>query len=275
MYTKFYNFKERPFSVTPDARFFYSSPIHREALDSLYYAVVERRGFAVLTGDIGTGKTTVWRTLIKRLDKKIKTAVITNTHLTSKQLVGVLLDEMDILTHSVSKAQMISKLNKYLIEQFSEGNTVVLIVDEAQNLSPTTLEEIRMLSNLETDEEKLLQILLIGQPEFMDKLAQKELSQLRQRISVTVQLRPLTREEADGYIKFRINKVSQDGYRDIFTPRAIDKIYEYSKGVPRLINTICDGSLLVGFANGQHTIDENTVDSSIEEFLSFTCMMNK
>jgi len=275
MYTQFYGFKERPFNVTPDARFFYPSHTHKDALESLYYAVNEKRGFAVLSGSIGAGKTTVWRTLLKRLSPSTKVAVITNTHLTGRQLIEVLLEEFNIESKRLSKTQMLARLNKYLIEQFSQNNNVLLIIDEAQNLAPAVLEEIRMLSNLETEAEKLLQILLIGQNELKDKLVMKNLSQLRQRITVTVHINPLTREETENYMNFRISKVSDKTVKDVFTQDAIDKIHEYSNGVPRLINSICDGALLVGYATSTQLANSEMVSEAVNDFLACACLVNK
>ncbi|MGD9014470.1 MAG: AAA family ATPase, partial [Candidatus Omnitrophota bacterium] len=185
MYENFYHLKEKPFNLNPDSKFFFPSEKHTEALSSLLYTINERRGFAVITGEIGSGKTTVCRTLLNKLESGTKLALITNTHLTPKQLICAILEELDVeFNYNWSKTKLLACLNAYLIEQLSLNFNVILVIDEAQNLNLKTLEEVRMLSNLETEKEKLIQIVLLGQPELKDKLDSEDLVQLRQRVSI-------------------------------------------------------------------------------------------
>ena len=264
MYEHFYGFKEPPFNLTPNSRFFYSSPKHLEAIDSLYYAIIERKGFAVITGEIGCGKTTVCRALLNRLDTKVKTALVTNSHLSGRDLLAVILEDLEVEFRPGSKARLLSQLNTFLIEQLSRDNNVVVIIDEAQNLTPSVLEDVRMLSNLETETEKLIQIILMGQPELKKKLALQRLEQLRQRINVYYHLTGLTAEETRDYIKHRL-KIASDSDGSFFSEEAIRVIHAYSKGVPRLINQICDSALLSGYISETKTIDEKIVKEVIAE----------
>ena len=264
MYEKFYQFTEKPFNITPDSKFFFPSAIHEEALNSLLYAINERRGFVVVTGEIGAGKTTIIRTLLNKLSFNTKVVTITNTHLTCKELVAEILDDLEVPYQPGTKQKLLSQLNKYLIEQLRQDVNVVLIIDEAQNLTPTVLEEVRMLSNLETEKEKLIQIILVGQPQLKVKLESEKLAQFKQRISVYYHLAFLSQEETRQYISHRLKLVSQNGI-DIFTPEAVNLIYGYSQGTPRLINLVCDSALLSGFAYEKKSIDEKIVSEVIEE----------
>jgi len=264
MYEKFYGFKENPFNMTPDSRYFYPSEKHLEALDSLIYAINERKGFVVITGEIGSGKTTVCRTLLNRLNANTKVSLILNTHVNSKELISMILEDFGVEPVKGTKARLLNQLNNFLIEELSQDNNIVLIIDEAQNLSQTVLEEIRMLSNLETEKEKLIQIILIGQPELREKLHLKSLEQFKQRISLHYHLKTLDKKETEGYIKHRLKLSSNNGY-DIFTPRAISKIYNYTQGIPRLINLLCDRALLNGFISTKHKVDKQLIEESIKE----------
>ena len=264
MYHKFYGFKEPPFNLTPNSRFFYSSTKHTEALSTLLYAIKERKGFVVITGDIGSGKTTVCRTLVNQLDPKTKTALITNTHMSGKDLLMAILEDLEVDFEPGSKSKLHSQLNQYLIEQLRYDNNVVLIIDEAQNLTPGVLEEVRMLSNLETENEKMIQIIFLGQPELKKKLALSKLEQLRQRIAVYYHLTPLNKEDTIKYILHRL-KVASGSDHEFFTKGALDLIYEFSKGVPRLINQICDSAFLTGFVCETKKIDERIVEEVVSE----------
>jgi len=264
MYFKFYNFKEAPFNMTPNSRFFFESAKHTEALSTLIYAVEERKGFVVITGDIGSGKTTVCRTLLNKLNSTTQTALITNTHLSGKDLLCSILEDLEIEYTPGSKSKLLSRLNHYLIEQLRLDNNVVVIIDEAQNLSPGVLEEIRMLSNLETENEKLIQIILLGQPELKKKLSMAKLEQLRQRIAVFYHLVPLTKEETKQYIVYRLN-IASESARQYFTDEALDIVYQYSNGVPRLINQICDSALLNGFIYGKDIISGELMREVVSE----------
>ncbi len=259
MYKNFYGLKEKPFNVTPDARFFFPSEKHLEALNCLIYTINERKGFAVITGEIGSGKTTVWHTLLSKLDKTTKVVLITETFLTPKQIIMAILDDLGVpFKDRWPKVRLLSLLNNYLLEQASLGFNVVLVIDEAQNLSLSTLEEVRMLSNLETDKEKLLQIILMGQPELRDILNLEEMEQIKQRITLYYHLTPLDEGETKNYISHRLKIAGING-KQIFTSQALDKVYLYSGGVPRLINSLCDRALLTGFIREIKLIDEEIV----------------
>ncbi|MCM8823086.1 MAG: AAA family ATPase [Candidatus Omnitrophica bacterium] len=265
MYEKFYGLNEKPFNVTPDTKFFFPSEKHEEALNSLIFAIIERKGFVVITGEIGSGKTTVWHVLLKRLVRGTKIALITNTHLTPKQIIMAILDEFEVpFKDNASKIKLMSLLNKFLIEQISLGINVVVIIDEAQNLSISALEEVRMLSNLETEKEKLIQVILLGQPELRDKLKKKEMEQLRQRIAVYYHILPLDKEETKNYINHRLKLAGANG-KVIFDNEAVEKIYFYSRGTPRKINTLCDRALLTGFIKEATIINKYIVDESASD----------
>jgi len=264
MYQKFFGFSAKPFNTTPDSRFFFPSPKHTEALNSLIYAIGERKGFVVVTGEIGAGKTTVTRTLLSKLEPSTKVAYITNTHLTCKELIAEILDELEVEYKGGSKQKLLSQLNNYLIQQLAQDTNVVLIIDEAQNLTPKVLEEIRMLSNLETEKEKLIQIILIGQPQLKVKLENARLVQFKQRIAMYYHLNPLTKDESRDYITHRLKLVSSNGV-DIFSPRALDVIYEHSSGIPRLINLICDSALLSGYVYETKNITEKIINEVLKE----------
>lgn len=264
MYHKFYGFKEAPFNLTPNSRFFYESNKHVEALSTLIYAIESRKGFVVITGDIGSGKTTVCRTLLNKLDSRTQTALITNTHISGKDMLCSILDDLNIEYTPGSKAQLLSQLNVYLIQQLRNDNNVVVIIDEAQNLKPAVLEEVRMLSNLETENEKLVQIILLGQPELKQKLALPQLEQLRQRIAVFYHLTPLTQEDAIKYILHRL-RVASSSDKKYFTDEALGLIYQSSKGVPRLINQLCDSALLNGFIYEKEVVDLDLMQEVVKE----------
>jgi len=264
MYEKFYDFSEKPFNASPDSKFFFPSAKHLEALNRLIYAINEKKGFVVITGEIGAGKTTVYRTLLNKLDLNTKVAVITNTHLTAKELIAEILDELEIEYQGGTKQKLLSQLNHYLIRQLSEDMKIVLIIDGAQNLTPKVLEEVRMLSNLETEKEKLIQIILVGQPQLKAKLEHPRLAQFKQRIAVYYHLYPLTKEEVQRYILHRLSLVSSNGL-DIFSPGAVDLIYQHSGGIPRLINLICDSALLSGYIYETKSVGEEIVKAVVKE----------
>lgn len=264
MYHKFYGFNEPPFNLTPNSKYFFESAKHTEALSTLLYAINERKGFCVVTGNIGSGKTTVCRRLINELDAKTQVALITNSHLSAKDLLINILDDLEIQYERGSKSKLHAQLNEYLISQLMRDNNVVLIIDEAQNLTPSVLEEVRMLSNLETENEKLLQIIFLGQPELKRKLAMPQLEQLRQRIAVYFHLTPLDETDAKRYILHRLKIASGNGH-EVFTDDAIKNIYRFSQGVPRLINQICDSALLTGYIGEKKQIDEVIIKEVIGE----------
>lgn len=267
MYKKFYNFTEKPFNATPDSKFFFASNKHTEALNSLIYAINERKGFIVITGEIGAGKTTVSRTLqalLSNIDRETKIALITNTHITQKELIEEILDELNVEYVPGGKRKLIKQLNKFLIEQLAMNIKVVVIIDEAQNLTPKVLEEIRMLSNLETEKEKLIQIILMGQPQLKAKLHHPKLEQFKQRIAVNYHLASLTKEETHEYVKHRIKLVSAENLL-IFSPEAIDAIFSHSHGIPRIINLICDSALLTGYIVDTKIITPSIIHEVVKE----------
>ncbi|MCL2648412.1 MAG: AAA family ATPase [Phycisphaerales bacterium] len=278
MYLSHYNLKHFPFRNTPDPHFFFETPRHNEALASLVYAVEQRRGFVLLSGDIGSGKTLLTHMLIRRLEDHAQLALIRNTHLNSSQFVRLLCDEFSIKLpdppphspHS-NKAAMLIAFNQFLIHQLAEDRLVVVIIDEAQNLSDKVLEELRMLSNLETSCEKLIQIVLVGQPELRDKVSQPHLEQLRQRIALTYHLAPLTLNEVADYILHRLQIASAEGGgKALFTPEAIARIAHFSRGTPRIINGLCDNALLFAFSAGTTLIDEPLIDRVLKHSLHLT-----
>ncbi len=264
MYYQYYGFKEPPFNLTPNSKFFFQSEKHMEALSTLIYAINERKGFVVITGDIGSGKTTVCRTLLNQLDPKTQTALITNTRLGGKDLLLTIMNDLEIKYEPGSKAKLHAQLNNYLIDQLTHDRNVVVIIDEAQNLSPTVLEEVRLLSNLETENEKLIQIIFLGQPELKQKLALPKLEQLRQRIAVYFELTPLNYEDSKKYIFHRL-EIASDSKREFFTAEAIDYVYQFSKGIPRLINQLCDSSLLTAYTKEATIIDTEIIKEVISE----------
>ncbi len=266
MYEKFYGFTGRPFNMTPDSAFFFASSKHEEALNRLLVAISEKSGFAVITGEIGSGKTTVCRTLLNRLDPMTKVALVLNTHLGKKELLTTILEDLGVEYRSRSKTHILSALDKYLIEQAAKDVNVVLIIDEAQNLTPSLLEEVRMLSNLETEREKLIQIILIGQPELRKKLAQPKLEQFSQRIVLYYHLEPLNRFETEDYINFRLEKTG-NGSTCVFSREAVAEIYKYSNGIPRLINLACHNALISGLVYDARLITGDIASEAIQELM--------
>ena len=266
MYTSYFGFKESPFNLTPDPRYLFLSPHHREALEHLLYGINERKGFIAITGGIGTGKTTLCRALLDQLDKSTKSALIFNSFINEKELLEIINQEFGIhLDPGVqTKKEHIDRLNQFLLKTYSGGGNAVLLIDEAQNLSHTVLEQIRMLSNLETEKEKLIQIVLVGQSELKELLASSSLRQLNERIMVRYELRPLAHMDVQGYIEHRL--VVAGGRGNLrFTKGAFKTIYRYSQGNPRRINAVCDRALLIAYAREKYTISKGMVGSAIEE----------
>jgi general secretion pathway protein A len=263
MYLTFYGLSEKPFNTTPDPKFLYLTPGHREALAQLLYGVHENKGFIVLTGEVGTGKTTLLQALLQRLDGDTAVAFIFNSTLSFDGIFEYMLEDFGIAKTAASQAQRQVALNNFLIERRRAGQNTVLILDEAQNLDPPTLEKIRLLSNFETPREKLLQILLVGQPELEAKLQLPELRQLRQRIGLRCRIPVLTPQETSDYIRTRLRLA---GARDpgLFTDRTIARISEYAGGIPRVINIVCDHCLLYGYADQKQKIHCDIVDQAIE-----------
>jgi type II secretory pathway predicted ATPase ExeA len=264
MYDQYFGFQESPFSVTPDPNFFYENPVYQEAYASLRYGIAAKKGFIAITGEVGTGKTTLLRKLMHDFDKTVHFACIFNTLLTFDDLLWVALRDLGVPSERKDRLIMLDDLNTYLVEQFNAGHSVCLLIDEAQDLGDESLEGLRLLSNLETNKQKLLQIVLIGQPELNAKLDKPTLRQLKQRIAVQCKIVPLDEEEVGSYINFRLRVVNYHG-KDLFEPEAIQKIALYSKGIPRLINILCDNALLTAFAASQKTVSANMVGEAASD----------
>ncbi len=255
MYQGFYNLQEMPFNVTPDPRFLYLSPTHQEALAHLKYGVEQKKGFIVLTGEVGSGKTTLCRCLLEDLSPDTyETVLILNPRMNEEQLVLAILRELGEEVNEVTMADRTGLLNEALFRRIEEGKEIVMIIDEAQNLSFEVLEQVRLLSNLETCDQKLLQIILMGQPEFKIRIKEERLRQLRQRILVYYDLSPLNMPETAAYIQHRLTTAGSNG-RPRFTERALRSIYAKTKGMPRLINNLCDKSLLSGYLRNSDEIN--------------------
>jgi general secretion pathway protein A len=254
MYETYFNLRVKPFELVPDPHFIFLSKSHKKALSFLNYGIQERSGFILLTGEIGSGKTTLIRDLYNKHNERVVLAKIFNTCVTSEQLLAMINDDFGLPVQGRDKVTLISDLNSFLVEQYALGNQPTLIIDEAQNLGADLLEEIRMLSNLETDDCKLLQIILVGQPELRTILAAPKLLQLRQRININCHIQALNRLETEQYITHRLD-VAGNATAVVFPSETLDYIFHYSKGIPRLINIICDFLLLSAFAEETNTID--------------------
>ncbi len=247
MYLEHYGLSRAPFEMTPDPGFLFLGEVHREGLATLVYAVQSRKGFVMLTGEVGTGKTTLLHSLLSQLDQDTASAFVFNPRLEPLDFFKVMFDELGIETECKTKGEYLIALNRMLIDQLAKDRSTLLIVDEAQNLSPEMLEEIRLLSNLETPSSKLLQIMLVGQPELKDMLAKPELRQLRQRIVLRHHLRAFNELETSLYIDERLRLSGYTG-KGIFDGGALREVYRVTQGVPRLINVVCDGTLLLGYS---------------------------
>jgi general secretion pathway protein A len=266
MYLSFYGLSEKPFSITPDPRYLYLSGLHAEALAHLVYGIDEAGGFIQLTGEVGTGKTTIIRSLLARAPKNAEIALILNPRMNAPEFMLTICEELGIMVPDEAEGSvkdLIDILNRYLLRVHSEGRRVVLIVDEAQNLAPELMEQVRLLTNLETETQKLLQIILIGQPELREVLARNDLRQLAQRITGRYHLDPLSRAEALGYVKHRLRIAGATA--DIFSNAALNEVYRVSGGVPRLINIISDRALLGGYSEDRHRITAPMVRRAASE----------
>ena len=265
MYLELYGLKSSPFNITSDPQFFFESLSHKEALAALIYGIQERKGIILITGEVGTGKTTLCKTLLKKLPSEVKTSLILNPYFSEVQLLRAIVEDFGLEVKKRSRLDIIEKLNSFLVNISLSGKNAVLIIDEAQNLTNRQLEQIRLLSNLETAKDKLLQIILVGQPELKEKLSKFDLRQIRQRIFVKHDIFPLREEEVKEYVEYRLH---QAGTTEInILPESYKVIYEFSKGIPRLVNMICDRALLLGFVKESKVFDQEMFKTCIEELL--------
>jgi general secretion pathway protein A len=264
MYERFYRLRERPFALTPDPDYLYPSRVHREALGYLRYGIESHAGFVVITGAIGSGKTTLLQTLLRGLDSQTTVVRVMNTLLDPRELLESTMIDVGLDPTGMSKPLLLKSFAEFLVRERNAGRVVLLVIDEAQNLSLPALEEIRMLSNLETEKSKLLQIIMVGQPDLRDKLDRPELEQLRQRVTVSYHLEPLDAEETAHYVNHRLARASL-GAPMIFARPVTDRIHARSGGVPRLINVISDAALVFGYGEEQYEIDAPLVDDVIAD----------
>jgi len=264
VYLEYYGLKEPPFNITPNPRFLFYSAKHREAFNHLLYGIRERKGFVQLTGEVGAGKTTLCRALLEQLGPEFSTALILNPVLDAGQLMKSIAMELNLQVKGLDRLETLAEINRFLLLQVEHHKDTVLIIDEAQDLTRELLEQVRLLSNLETDERKLLQIVLMGQPELRDRLNDHALRQLRQRITVRFHLNPLKRSEVGQYIQHRLQVSGANG-APYFTRPAIWLIYRYSRGIPRLINAVCDKCLLAGYVQQRDRIDYRMVRRAMRE----------
>jgi general secretion pathway protein A len=263
MYEKYYGLKEKPFSIVPNPSYLYRSDRHRNALTYLEYGLMENVGFILLTGEVGTGKTTLVRYILKEFTSGMEVAVVFNTNVSAEQFIDLVLRAFELESTTQSKAESIEIFYRFLIKQFAENKRVLLIIDEAQNLSDEALEEIRMLSNLQSDNEMLLHVMLVGQPELKAKLKQPDHFSFSQRIAVNYFLSPLDKDEIEAYITFRLNIAGRE--RNLFTAEAIKKIFEASNGIPRTINLLCDAAMVYGFGYDMDLIDAPVIEQVLSD----------
>jgi len=266
MYQRFFGLRESPFNVNPDPRYLFMTRHIQEALAGLTYGIQNRKGFILLTGEVGTGKTTLLNRLLDWLHgQRVATAYIFNSQLEVNHLFDYMMADFEIPCESREKSQMLLRLNQWLLERYRAGETATLIVDEAQNLSPEVLEEIRLLTNLETSTEKLLQIVLAGQPELEEKLKLPQLRQLRQRITLRCRTAPLSLEETFGYIAERLRIAGANG-EPIFSKEAIQTVHVYSRGIPRVVNLLCEHSMINAYVDSLRPVPAHLVEEVAREF---------
>lgn len=264
MYEDFYGLKAPPFNITPDPRYLFFSRGHREAFEHIVYGISQRKGFIQITGEVGAGKSTICRAVLEELGDDTATALILNPVMTGIQLLRSILRELDLDDRGNDRVRLTERLNAFLLDRAAADREVVVFIDEAQDMTPDLLEQVRLLSNLETDDRKLLQIVLIGQPELREMLAGDSLRQLAQRITVRYHLGPIHRSEVEAYILHRLQIAGSNG-RPSFTSSALRAIHRHSRGVPRLINAVCDKTLLAGFVQGRDRLGWWQVRRAVRE----------
>jgi general secretion pathway protein A len=260
MYESFYGLKEKPFNLTPDPDYLYMSPGHENVYNHLEYAIQECKGFVVVSGEVGAGKTTLINFLLRKIPQAIHVGIINNTLVQPQELLRMICQEFDLEIANVEKTVLLARFYNYLLESYSKRERVVLIIDEAQNLPEKSLEEIRMLSNLESEKEHLIQMILVGQPQLKEKLRKKSLEQFVQRVTVYCHLDALDKEQVDGFIRHRLMVAGAQNL-DVFDPGAIHAIFKHSLGIPRLINILCDSALVYGYADDVKTIGRDLIDA--------------
>jgi len=265
MYEAFYGLKENPFGTTPDPRYLYKSKAHREALAYLAQGIFLKKGFLALTGEVGVGKTTVVRAFVQTFNPCLDVSFVLNTRVDFREMMYMLLSDFGVEIRNESKVAMLTQLNEFLIGRFAENRNPVIVIDEAQNLSPEVLEDLRMLSNLETNQQKLIQIVLVGQPELWDILEREDLRQLRQRIPGVCQMKLLSRDEVYRYIRYRLSTAGLGNGQLVFAESALDGVYDLTSGIPRLINMLCDRVLLRGYLQRVRAIEPELVIEAARE----------
>jgi general secretion pathway protein A len=265
VYLDFYGLTEPPFDITPNPRFLFYSAKHREAYNHLLFGIRERKGFVQMTGEVGAGKTTLCRAILEQLDdERYATALILNPLMSPEELMKAVAQEFGLPVNGLDRLDTVAVINQFLLQQVERGKDTVLIIDEAQDLTDELLEQVRLLSNLETDNRKLLQIVLLGQPELRDRLNNPRLRQLRQRITVRYHLLPLTRREISQYVQHRLHLCGGNG-TPCFTRLALWRVYRYSQGIPRLVNAVCDKALLAGYVAQRERIGLQLVGRAVQE----------
>lgn len=268
MYEQFYNLVTPPFHNTPNSRFFFETEQHREALAKLEYTVRNRRGFALITGDIGSGKTTLTRTLIRRLGPDAKIALVNNTRVNAEQLLRLVCTEFGVdAPATADKSSLLTILRRFIEQEHSIGRHVVIIIDEGQCLTIDEFEEIRLLTNLESETDKLVQLLILGQPELRATLRHPRLAPLVQRIAMYMHLKPMNFDDTTRYIAYRLVRASKGRPNVDFSREALQVIFEYSKGTPRLVNLVCDNALLVAYSSDSRLVDSAVVKRAISQML--------
>ena len=264
MYNDYFGFKETPFAIAPDPRYLFMTAQHREALAHLVYGLNSDGGCILLTGEVGTGKTTVCRCLLQQVPDNANVAMVLNPRVTANELLATICDELHIsCDNNASNKVYIDAINHFLIDSHARGEKTVLIIDEAQNLDASVLEQLRLLTNLETDQRKLLQIIILGQPELIDILSRDEMRQLAQRITARYHLKPLTREDIKAYINHRLAVAGQNV--QLFPDKVINRLYTLSHGIPRLLNILCDRALLGAYVQNHYRVDPATLEQAAKE----------